>query len=49
MFSLFVFFLPLVLGEQFLFFNERDLERELPQCIGKGILSCQRVSSEEAT
>jgi hypothetical protein len=43
MFSLYVFLIPLVLGEQFLFFNERDLEGELPQCIGKGVLSCKRV------
>jgi hypothetical protein len=43
MFCFFVFLLPLVLGEQFLFYNEKDLERELPQCIGNGILTCQRV------
>jgi hypothetical protein len=43
MFSLYVFLIPLVLGEQFLFFNERDLEGELPQCLGKGVLSCKRV------
>ncbi len=45
MLSLFVFLFPLVLGEQFLFSNERDLEQELPQCIGNGVLSCQRVRS----
>ena len=43
MLSLFVFLFPLVLGEQFLFFNERDFERELPQCGRKEVLKCQRV------
>jgi hypothetical protein len=45
MFLLFFFVLPLVTGAEFLFFNVRDIDQELPECIGNGILSCQRVST----
>jgi hypothetical protein len=31
------------MGKESLFFNARELDQELPECIGKGILSCQKV------
>jgi hypothetical protein len=43
MFLLFLFVLPLVTGDELLFSNIRDLDRELPECTGNGIMSCQKV------
>jgi hypothetical protein len=44
MFLLFALLFPLVAGEQFLSFHEKDLNREMPLCQVKGVLSCQKVS-----
>ncbi len=45
MFLLAAFLLPMVLGEQFLFFDTKNQDQGLTQCIGEGILSCKRVSN----
>ena len=47
MIFLLIFLLSLstnVFGDQLLFFHERELNQELPQCQTRGVLSCQRVS-----
>jgi hypothetical protein len=44
MFLLFALLFPLVAGEQFISFHEKDLNREMPLCQVRGVLSCQKES-----